>query len=301
MLAACREKTSLLQSFVNTSAQHAPNAFQVKLFDTLMRRFYLCLHRPFFGRAAHDPKYYYSRKVCLDTSLIIATPTVTSPEEEEDDWVRLTHRGVGFVKSFFLHSLSTIYFELTSRLEKEREESLSVPFASSRNTGIMALPPDLEPYYKMLVYARSVTQKRLGNGEVNAKGYTWLCSAVARVEALLSHSDPDVAVLAAAKKAVNDTAVLMRKAYYDEHGEHIDLSRPFTGRDHGRGEGADDVTGTPRNVGRLDGFDANGSSNWGGSEDMDWESLMRDEGWDMGWGLGGSPESWFGWGWDAQT
>lgn len=300
MLATCREKTSLLQSFMNSSAQHVPNTFQIKLFDTLVRRFYLCLHRPFYGKAAHDPKYYYSRKVCLDTSLIIATPTVTQPENEEDDWVRLTYRGVGFVKSFFLHSLSVIYFELTSRLERERDDILSVPLVASRNMGQIALTPDLEQYYKMLVYARSVTEKRLRNGEVNAKGYTWLCAAVARVDALLSCTDPEAAVLAAARNAVNDTAALMRKAYFDEHGEEIDLSHPFAGRDHGRGEGADDVTGTPRNMGRNDGFDANGSSNWGGSDDMDWERLMRDEGLDMGWGLGGSPDGWFGWGWDVQ-
>ncbi|KAJ4304498.1 hypothetical protein N0V90_000024 [Kalmusia sp. IMI 367209] len=297
MLTACREKTTLLQSFMSSSTLHAPNVFQIKLFDTLMRRFFLCLHRPFYNRAAQDPKYYYSRKVCLDTSLIIATPTALPPDDEEDDWVRLTYRGVGFVKSFFLHSLSTIYFELIHRLETERDTLLSIPLTSSRTPARPSLSPDLEPYYKILVFARFAAEKRLRNGEVNAKGYTWLCAAVARVDALLYRTDPDAAVLAAAKKAVSDTAWLMREAYFAEHGEHIDLSQrdPFAGHDHGRGDGADDVTGTPR--------DAEGERSEFSEalrEDTDWERLMRDESLDLGWGLGGSPESWFGWGWDAQ-
>lgn len=302
MLTVCQEKTSLLQSFLNSSAQRAPNAFQIKLFDTLMRRFFLCLHRPFYTRAAHNPKFYYSRKVCLDTSLIIATPTIAMTENAEDDWVRLTYRGVGFVKSFFLHSLSTIYFELTSRLENERENLLSAPLITSRTSSQPVLPPELQPYYKLLLYARRVTEMRLRKGEVNAKGYAWLCAAVARVDALLSHTDPDAAVLAAAKKAVSDTASIMRQAYFDEHGEHIDLSRsgPFAGRDYGRGEGPDDVTGTPQNTGQnASGADMVGT--WPDGEDMDWERLMRDDGLDMGWGLGGSPESWFGWGWDMSV
>lgn len=300
ILAACKEKTSLFQSFLNSSSQRAPNVFQIKLFDTLMRRFFLCLHRPFYTRAANEPKFYYSRKVCLDTSLILASPTTPLSEDAEDDWARLTYRGVGFVKSFFLHSMSTIYFELTSRLESERDNLFSAPLVTSHTSSQLALPPDLEPYYKLLVYARSVTEMRLRRGEVNAKGYAWLCAAVARVDALLSRTDPDAAVLAAAKKAVNDTASIMRQAYFDEHGEHIDLSPPwpFSGRDHGRGEGPDDVTGTPRSTGQnISGGEMGGA--WSSGEDMDWETLMRDQGLDMGWGLGGSPESWFGWGWDV--
>ncbi|KAF1979308.1 hypothetical protein BU23DRAFT_152153 [Bimuria novae-zelandiae CBS 107.79] len=302
ILAACHDKTSFLQSFLNSSAQHAPNVFQIKLFDTLIRRFFLCLHRPFYTRAAHDPKYYYSRKVCLDASLIIVTPTVHPPEDAEDDWVRLSYRGVGFVKSFFLHSISTIFFKLISRIQTEHDSPLSIPLISSRSNQ-PSLPPDLEPYYKAMLYARFVTEQRLRNGEVNAKGYTWICTVLARIDALLSRTDPDAAILAAAKKAVSATVGFMRQAYFEETGEHIDLSHsyPFAGRDHGRGEGADDVTGTPRNMEGSGGFggDIGGARRSG--EDLDWERLMRDESFDMGWGLGGSPESWFGWGWDVQV
>ncbi|KAJ4360812.1 uncharacterized protein N0V89_001379 [Didymosphaeria variabile] len=311
MLAACREKLTFVQSFLGSSTPHSPNIFQVKLFDTFMRRFFLCLHRPFYTRSAHDPRFYYSRKVCLDASIMIARPTANPTEgEEEDDWNRLTYRCVGFVKSFILHSMSTIYFELTSRLEDEQDTLLTVPITISPSSSRPYVPLELQPYYNALVFARFATEKRLCNGDVNAKGYIWFCAAVARVDALLSRTDPGAAVLSASKKAVSDTAVFMREAYFAEQGKHIDLSQPYpyAGKDHGRGDGVDDVTGTPRDLeeqSRLgDSFDGVEGDL---GQDMDWERLMRDESLDIGWGDVGDPQGWFGisadftlgWGWDA--
>jgi hypothetical protein len=297
MLAACREKLTLLQSFLGSSAPHALNIFQVKLFDTMMRRFFLCLHRPFYVRSAHDPKFYYSRKVCLDASLMIARPTMNPAEgEEEDDWVRLMYRGVGFVKSFVLHSLATIYFELTARLEDDQDTLLTAPPIISPYASRPHVPPELRPYYDAMVFARFVTEKRLRNGDVDAKGYIWFCAAVARVDALLSRTDPGPAVLAASKTAVNNTAVWMRQAYFAESGKEIDLSQPypFVGKDHGRGEGADDVTGTPRSVEERSGIGGSLEGLEGDlGQDMDWERLLRDNSLDMGWGDLGD-QNWFG-------
>ncbi|OAG06529.1 uncharacterized protein CC84DRAFT_1259701 [Paraphaeosphaeria sporulosa] len=303
MLASCREKLIFLQSFVGSSSPHAPNIFQVKLFDTLTRRFFLCLHRPFYVRSAHDPKFYYSRKVCLDASLMIARPTANPAEgDEEDDWARLTYRCVGFIKSCFLHSLSTIYFELTSRLEDDQDTLLTAPIAISPAASHPQVPLELQPYYNALVFARFATEKRLRNGDANGKGYIWFCAALARVDALLARNDPALAVLAASKKGVHDTAVLMKEAYFAEFGENIDFSQPypFAGKDHGRGEGADDVTGIPRSVEEHNehggSFERDGADF---TQDMDWERLMRDESLDIGWGDVGDPQGWFGWGWDA--
>ncbi|KAF2449807.1 hypothetical protein P171DRAFT_405342 [Karstenula rhodostoma CBS 690.94] len=302
MLAACREKLTFFQSFLGSSTPHAPNIFQVKLFDTLTRRFFLCLHRPFYVRSAHDPKFYYSRKVCLDASLMIARPTADPTEgDEEDDWARLTYRCVGFVKSCFLHSVSTIYFELTSRLEDDQDTLLTAPLAISSSASHPHVPLDLRPYYNTLVFARLATEKRLRNGDVNGKGFIWFCAALARVDALLSRTDPASAVLAASKKAVNDTAVLMKEAYLAEFGKHIDLSQPYpyAGKDHGRGDGADDVTGTPRSVEDHNGLGGSFEKIGDLGRDLDWDRLMRDESLDIGWGDVGDPQGWFGWGWDV--
>ncbi|KAL5417814.1 hypothetical protein PMIN04_007587 [Paraphaeosphaeria minitans] len=303
MLASCREKLTFLQSFLGSPNPHAPNIFQLKLFDTLMRRFFLYLHRPFYVRSAHDPKFYYSRKVCLDASLVLARPTANPTKgDEEDDWARLTYRCVGFIKSCFLHSLSTIYFELTSRLEDDQDTLLTASLATSPSASRPQVPTEIRPYYDALVFARFATENRLRNGDASGKGYIWFYVALARVEALLARDDPAFAVLAASKRAVDNTAALMREVYCAEFGKHVDLSQPYpyAGKDHGRGDGADDVAGTLRKVEEHTGLDGIFERVGGnGEQDMDWERLMRDESFDIGWGDVGDPQGWFGWGWDA--
>lgn len=298
ILAACREKVAFLQSFLGSSNLHTPNVFKVKLFDTFTRRFFLCLHRPFYTRSAHDPKFYYSRKVCLDASFVIARPIANPTKgDEEDDWNRMTYRCVGFVKSFFLHSVSTIYLELLSRLEEEQDTLLTAPITTQPLEPRAIVPTELQPYYDAIVFARFATENRLRNGDVNAKGYVWFCAALARVDAVLAHKDPGPAVLAASKKAVDQVAVLLREAYFAEHGKQIDLSQtyPYAGKDHGRGEGADDVTGTPRSTEEPNGTGVNFEEVEGGlGQDMDWERLMQADSLDMDWGDLSDPQGWFG-------
>ncbi|PVH98296.1 hypothetical protein DM02DRAFT_596304 [Periconia macrospinosa] len=303
LLSYCHRYAKFHQAAMNNATSITrPNAFQNKLFDTLIRRFALCLHRPFFNKAKHQPEYYYSRKMCLDLSVIIATPATTPGKDQDDDWNHLYYHGVGFFKSFSLHSLSVVYLELISQLEDQESMALYTPHATAPidgGTSQVPLPPQLEVYRDIVVRARNVAKKRLLNGETNAKGYTWLCASVARIDALARNCEPDAAVLAAAKSAVAEVEEIMRAAYFAENGTQIDLSRrrgSFAGRDQSRGEGADDITATPRVVELDEAWDEEPNDLTGFTEDMEWENLMRDDTLGIGWGFEGNPESWFGWG-----
>jgi len=48
-----------------------PTAFQSNVLDIFFHRFLLRAHRPFFVRSQNDPRYYFSRKVCLEAVLVI--------------------------------------------------------------------------------------------------------------------------------------------------------------------------------------------------------------------------------------
>lgn len=294
LLAACRQKVALLQAFVNASATYAPNRFQLKLFDTLTRRFYLCLHRPFFLRAAHDPKYYFARKACLDSAIIIATPNSRPPSDEDDDWNRLAYRGTGFVRSFFLHSLSALYFELVLRLQTERDAPVLFCRPTSDTSSQSRLPPDLTQYYEILEFARFIAEQRLHSGDAQSKGYVWLCCALACVDALVSHKDPDAAVLIAAKRAVHRTAGIVREAYFAETGVQVDLSQGLhsEGKDLGSGDRAGDATSGQSRDGSMGG--SIGAEN-ASAEDRDWQILMSGGWLDLGWEMSESPDNWFGW------
>lgn len=251
---ACREKTLFLKAAQAANCNITP--FQVKMSDVLVRRFILCMHHPFFAKANEDPQYHYSRKVCLDTSLAVLAPAAELRHGEEDDWVRLTHRCVGFYKSFVLFAISTVYFELNTLIKERQEDSaLFAPHVSNASTPPVQLKTAFPQFYilrDVLETAYVTSVARLRNGETNAKGVIFLASALARLDALMSEADADHAALVAAKQAISETTRILREVYREEHGIGIDLNLtagPFAGRDHGRGEGADDVTGRTMRTG----------------------------------------------------
>tara|TARA_R110002003_G_scaffold1005_3_gene21974 strand:+ start:9751 stop:11961 length:2211 start_codon:yes stop_codon:yes gene_type:complete len=242
---ACREQTIFLKSALNSGHNITP--FQIKMADSLVRRFVLCLHRPFFAKAKENPQYHYSRKMCLDTSLAIYAPATEAMPGQEDDWTRMTHRCVGFFKSFFLYAMSTVYMELNSQIDEQKHASaIFAPLISTTptpSTRPFALPTQFQTLRDVLVSAHKTAIARLRNGETNAKGTVFLACALARIDALVSGADADRAVLEAAKKSVSDASQILTEVYQAEHGVPIDLSISISAKEHSRGDGADDVTG----------------------------------------------------------
>jgi hypothetical protein len=50
----------------------AYNDFSAQWLDICTRRYILLLHRPFLMRARTNPQYYYSRKICLESAMVIS-------------------------------------------------------------------------------------------------------------------------------------------------------------------------------------------------------------------------------------
>ncbi|KAF2875534.1 hypothetical protein BDV95DRAFT_562105 [Massariosphaeria phaeospora] len=307
----CRAKTQFFQRFL-TSLPSA-NPFQIKLFDTLVKRFVLCLHRPFFAKAKENPRYYYSKKICLDTALAIHAPATHLKAGEKDDWTRFSHCAVGLFKSIFLYSTSTVYLELIAQIEEQQMDSslfapLTGPISSMPSELVtsqlppsqppLTMPPQFETLRKVLFTARETTEARIRNGETNAKGLIFLTCALARIDALAANTDPNVAVLEGAQKAVVESAEMLKAAFLNEQDVEFE-QRPGleAATEPWRGEGGDVMTG-PGTSG-VDGLgEAMPEVSW---ENMNWESILPDETVDYGFGFEGSPESWFlGWGYPGQ-
>jgi hypothetical protein len=242
---ACRNQTLFFKSALN--AGHKITPFQIKMTDTLVRRFVLCLHRPYFAKAKENPQYHYSRKMCLDTSLAIYAPATEFVPGQEDDWTRMTHRCVGFFRSFFLYAMSTVYIELTSQIEEQKHASAifapMIATSTPQQNQAFTLPTQFQTLRDVLVSSLDTAVARIRNGETNAKGLVFMSCAIARIDALVSGADADQAVLQAAKKSVKETSQILAEVYQAEHGVSIDLDVPLSGKEHSRGEGADDVTG----------------------------------------------------------
>jgi hypothetical protein len=242
---ACRSQTMFLKSALNHD--RGVTAFQIKMADTLVRRFVLCLHRPYFAKAKDNPQYYYSRKMCLDTSLAIYAPATELLPGQEDDWTRMTHQCVGFFKSFFLYAMSTVYIELKSQIEEQKHASAifapMVMTSTPTNNETFVLPTQFHTLRNVLLSALETTLARIRNGETNAKGVVFMRCAIARIDALVSGADPDHAVLEAANKSVKEISHILTEFYQAAHGVPIDLSISTVKQNNDRGDGADDVTG----------------------------------------------------------
>lgn len=240
----CQVKTRFLKDALSTGA--SINPFQIKLVDSLVRRFVLGLHRPFFAKANEHPQYYFSRKTCLDESLAIIAPATSPAAGVADDWTLLTYRATGFFKALILYAISTVCYELSTQIEEQRATlRLTAPLVPSNP----AQPPftlssQSHLLYDALVSAYHIAVARLRNGETNAKGVVYFACAIARVDALVQGVDPEAAVLEAAKSSIAEMRRILANVYEQEHGEPIDLrAASFSAGDLGRGEGADDVTG----------------------------------------------------------
>jgi hypothetical protein len=242
---ACRSQTIFLRSVLNSGCSLTP--FQIKMADTLVRRFVLCLHRPYFAKAKDNPQYHYSRKICLDTSLVIYAPATELEPGQEDDWTKMTHRCVGFFKSFFLYAMSTVYIELMTQIKEQKHTSAiftpMISTSTSQQIQSFTLPPQFQLLRNILLASHETTVARIRNGETNAKGAIFMRCAIARIDALVSGTDPDHAVLEAAKASVKETTQILADVYQAEHGVPIDLSVPVIGRNQACGDGADDITG----------------------------------------------------------
>lgn len=240
----CETKTCFFKKAFKDGYNVTP--FQIKLLDSLVRRFVLGLHRPFFAKAKDEPQYHYSRKICLDASLAIFAPASASVAGVDDDWTLMSYRAVGFFKSLILFAMSTIYFELNTQIEEHRKlSSLMAPLVSEATAAqTSGLPPQTQILYDALVRAHHMTLLRLKKGETNPKGVVFFACALARIDALVSGTNPEAKVLEAARASVVEMRRIMADVYEQEHGESIDLSGSRTrDRGHGRGDGADDVTG----------------------------------------------------------
>jgi hypothetical protein len=112
---ACNDAHRLIQSYPTHLPR--PTAFQTNLLDLYVRRFVLEVHRPFHFRSQTDPRYYFSRKVCLENALAIFFPSVAQdlPKSHDlqhmDDYECLKTVGGGLFKTVFFLAITIITVE----------------------------------------------------------------------------------------------------------------------------------------------------------------------------------------------
>lgn len=202
---ACNDASRLNQMF--STLEHRPTAFQRNLLDILVRRFLLHIHIPFSIQSKTEPRYYYSRKVCLEAALAMFFHSGAEdlpPDHDPrivDDFTRLKVIGGGVFKEIMLHAATIIIVDLLYQLDDDIKSGLppSVQRKASR-----------EPLYQATSDIIALTVERIRHGENNAKGHLFLSAAWAQIQAMTNGIDPQTVVPEAAKQSALQCLELLR-------------------------------------------------------------------------------------------
>lgn len=153
VLNTCREFSILFKN--PTGQSHAPTPFHRNLVDYHIRRFLLALHQPFAFKSRDETRFYFSRKICLETVLNFISSNL------DKDYYNLMVVGGGLFRNIFAHSAITFWFEL---ITQEEEAKTSGIIDKSIQRGNIA--PILEAFANLA----SILDFKLRHTEVNVKG-----------------------------------------------------------------------------------------------------------------------------------
>jgi hypothetical protein len=191
---ACNDASRLVR--VYAASKQPPTALQRNLLDIYIRRYLLQIHMPFSIMSKSEPRYYYSRKVCLEAALTIFfhsgaedLPPGAEPHIQ-DDYTRLKVVGSGVFKDLMLHAATVITIDLIVQLEEDMKSGL--PPSMQRKAA-------REPLYQAVQDIITLTAERIRQGENNAKGHLFLSAAAAQIQAMTNGQRPEDVVPEAAK------------------------------------------------------------------------------------------------------
>ena len=155
-----------------------------------MRRYLLVLHRPFCYSALQTPKYTYSRKLCLESSMDLLSLL------EGDTSPHLGQLAGSMFRYDFFHAAITVCLEL--RLQMEEKSSLTELAQSQQSVMLRAVRRTVD-----------ALESRLAPDGKGCKAFIFISLVVASVEARLNGDDSMKAVTEASSEVVRHCRELM--------------------------------------------------------------------------------------------
>jgi hypothetical protein len=198
----CRSNSTLFNSFISSPSakQNKPRVFQVKFLDLLIRRFLICLHSPFANKASQNPAYYFSRKVCLDNSLLLfsylSSFERSTSHGQENDFMPLTIYGRGLFKCTLKVTSGRIILELILELQQD-----TAPFQTS-------LPRN--DLYQVSQDMIEIARRRIVAGDFNVRAHVLYASAQSQIDAMREGSSVEEAILDTAKRSLKTCYAILK-------------------------------------------------------------------------------------------
>ncbi|KAF3761061.1 hypothetical protein M406DRAFT_93912 [Cryphonectria parasitica EP155] len=178
---ACAEVSAF---FASHSKVLGPDAdFNQKYLDMYLRKHILLLHRPFMLEARQDPRFYLSRKICLETSMIMASYTdeLNLPSPNMSDFSSLMVHGSGHLRGgLSLDVIITLAFEVNAQLQEE--ESTLGPL--SGDPAQQLAQQARQPITRRLEHIRTQLYEIIAKGNPTLKRFGITSALLAQIKAL---------------------------------------------------------------------------------------------------------------------
>jgi hypothetical protein len=181
-----RRSNTLIESWRKSNAPVTP--FQIEIFNILTHRFLLALHYSYALKAKDEPLFYYSRKVCLDSSLAMLSPPVS---QRDPAFYSLALHGRSAFQDSYIAALNFLCEYISAEQALSTHLLASSPASPSPNHALIAA---LEGHMPLSL-------SRLEIGETNPKSHLACCCLLAHARAVQGGTD----VKAALKDAINSS------------------------------------------------------------------------------------------------
>lgn len=202
---ACRDAASFFhRSSMSPSPRDGsliPSDFHSRFVDMTLRRYILLLHKPFMIKASAEPKFYLSRKICLESCMVIASyiDDLDIPSARVDDFSRLAIHGAGSLRGpLNLDIIATLCLEVTTQLNEYGPRTNPDPLDALRRAGRKPIVDKLERIKEHLLNIIAL-------GSASLKRYNFLSGMLAQIGALETGQPVDAAVFEAVKQSLKSS------------------------------------------------------------------------------------------------
>ncbi|KUJ08681.1 uncharacterized protein LY89DRAFT_741533 [Mollisia scopiformis] len=218
VLALSTELTSYLHTHTPLHRSSSVTTTHKSLLDLHVRRFLIALHLPFAIHAKTDPRFYFSRKIALDTALLI----FSYPSSADFEAMKLVSGGP--FREAYSRASSAISLELISQIQ---EDSTSA-FPSTAAFPMMEISNPRKGLHDVVSSIVDLSRRRLERGETNVKGFLFWCMVQAQTDAMERGVDVGNAIAGRAKAAAEEAYDILRKqvAYTPTPGSTSSLTPP---------------------------------------------------------------------------
>ncbi|KAL4890739.1 hypothetical protein BDV59DRAFT_209646 [Aspergillus ambiguus] len=218
---ACRDIAALFNTSQSQSRHgdrtSGMNEFHLRFLDTYLRRYILFLHRPFMIQARKDPRFYLSRKVCLESCIVVASYAdhLTLPSDTLDDLSHLTIVGRGSFKgALSFDVISSLGLEIVTQLEEEastRATGSSPPFVADSLDQIAKA--HRAPLIRSLEHIREQLLQIIALGNPSLKRYNFLSAILSQIRAMESGLPIQPAIYETVKESLKKCYALLQASH----------------------------------------------------------------------------------------